>query len=92
MYKKGFSLKREEKGSATSMRVDDASFPCPPPPALSHTLFIILEAENPGRSGCLLLHIFSPPTLVGAHTDKFLLIGTGLKGVDLLNSCQEKNH
>lgn len=63
------------------MRVDDASFPCPPP-APSHTLFIILEAENLGRSSCLLFHIFSPPTLVGAHTDEFLLIGVGRRRVD----------
>lgn len=40
--KKSFSLKRAEKGSVTSMKVNDASFPCPPP-APSHTLFIILE-------------------------------------------------
>lgn len=29
--KKSFSLKRAEKGSVTSMKVNDASFPCPPP-------------------------------------------------------------
>ena len=28
--KKSFSLKRAEKGSVTSMKVNDASFPCPP--------------------------------------------------------------
>lgn len=91
MYKKGFSLKRDEKGSATSMRVDDAPFPCPPS-APSHTLFIIVEAENLGHSGRLLFHIFSPPTLVGAHTDKSSLIGVGLRGVDLFDLCQEKHH
>lgn len=83
-----FFLKRDEKGSATSRRVDDASFPSAP----SHTLFIIAEAENLGHSGRLLFHIFSPPTLVGAHTDKSSLIGVGLRRVDLFNSCQEKNH
>jgi hypothetical protein len=90
MYKKRlfFFLKRDEKGSATSRRVDDASFPSAP----SHTLFIIAEAENLGHSGRLLFHIFSPPTLVGAHTDKSSLIGVGLRRVDLFNSCQEKNH
>lgn len=63
------------------MREDDASFPCPPP-APSHTLFIILEAENLGRSSGLLFHIFSPPTFVGAHTDECLLIGVGRRRGD----------
>ena len=43
--KKSFSLERAEKGSVTSMKVNDASFPCPPS-APSHMLFIILEGET----------------------------------------------
>lgn len=37
--KKGFSLKRDEKGNATSMRVDDASFSLPTPSPVSHVIY-----------------------------------------------------
>lgn len=60
LKQKSFSLKRAEKGSVTSMKVNDASFLCPPP-APSHRLFITLKGvnlEHPGislfiRSYCL---------------------------------------
>lgn len=45
LKQKSFSLKRAEKGSVTSMKVNDASFPCPPS-APSHRLFITLEGVN----------------------------------------------
>jgi len=65
--KKSFSLKRAEKGSVTSMKVNDASFPCPPS-APSHVLFIILEGETLAHPGIFPFQIlFSAYSLQGSH-------------------------
>ena len=65
--KKSFSLKRAEKGSVTSMKVNDASFPCPPS-APSHMLFIILEGETLAHPGIFPFQIlFSAYPLQGSH-------------------------